>query len=77
MFWGFWEEKYEFDKQATNEFYESPARIKQTLEKIRNKYPEATAIVANEMTKIYEKFLNSNEAENIKGEITCLVSFDR
>ncbi len=75
VFWGFFDKKYELDKEATNVFFESPARIKETLKYLEGLDTEI--VIANEMTKIHERFLKPDEIEGIRGEITLLISFDR
>ena len=77
VFWGFYQDKYILDFEATNVFYESPTRLDKTLRILKEKYPRAEIVIANEMTKIHERFLKSEELVNIRGEITMLVSFDR
>lgn len=74
-FWGFFSEKFELDQTATNVFYESPVRLPVTLKLLSEKYKNAKIVIANELTKVHERFLSPEEAKSIKGEITCLVSF--
>lgn len=75
VFWGFWQNKYELLSKATNIFYESPLRLKKTIEFIKQKYPEAQIIEARELTKIHE-FIGQVNTGNNKGEVTVLVYID-
>lgn len=72
VFWGFWQNKYELIKKATNIFYESPLRLKKTIEYIKQKYPESQIVEARELTKIHE-FIGQVNTGNNKGEVTILV----
>lgn len=72
------------DSGATLVAYESPQRLKKTVLAISEAYPEAQVVIARELTKIYEEFIRGNASEvleqlskrqNIKGEVTLLVSF--
>jgi len=61
--------------------YESPYRIKKTLETVKEELPERKLCLAREISKKFEEFLygNANEilekidAKNIKGEIVLIV----
>lgn len=64
--------------------YDSPFRIAKTVELIAKHFPESRVVVARELTKIYEEFIQGTAREvskelssrdKIKGEITLLVSF--
>jgi 16S rRNA (cytidine1402-2'-O)-methyltransferase len=72
------------DTESTLVAYESPQRIKKTLELIKKIHPQTNIVVARELTKLHEEFIrgkvdevlaNLNQRENIKGEITLLVSY--
>jgi len=76
VFWGFYSEKYELDTKATNVFYENATRLAKTLNSIKSKYPKAEIVIANEMTKIHERFFKPGEADKIKGEVTVLVNLE-
>jgi len=77
LFWGFLPKHWELSSQLTHVIYESPVRAKKTVEEIMTKYHDAQVVVAKEMTKVHEEFLDgaaylkSPGAE--KGEITILV----
>ena len=78
LFWGFLPKKWELEPGITHVIYESPVRLSKTLDKIANKYPEAEIVIAQEMTKIYERFMNydlrfKNEENRNRGEATILV----
>ena len=64
--------------------FDSPFRIKKTLELIAKVFPESKIVVARELTKLYEEFTRGTAKDvseelskrgNIKGEITVLLSF--
>ena len=61
-------------------FYESPKRIKKTLNDMFSVFGNRKCVIARELTKIYEKFyrgdLNKfkNIDDNLKGEITIILS---
>lgn len=70
--------------EATAIFYESPERIRKTLNYIANAFPASQVVVARELTKIHEEFLRGTPTEvlhqlkekpSIKGELTVLISF--
>lgn len=66
-------------------FFESPFRLKKTLEVLAADYPDAEIFVGKEMTKKFEKYLLAKPAEIIevaegdpkflKGEFTLIVNF--
>lgn len=71
-------------EKRTYVFYESPHRIKKTLEALEKFCPSRKVCLARELTKIYEefktdtptellKFLKENE-EKIRGEFTVIVA---
>jgi len=76
VFWGFWNDKYILDPTATNVFYESPVRVKNTVQKLMTLYPQAEIVIANELTKIHEKFLKPGDIDEIKGEVTVLIKLE-
>lgn len=70
--------------EATAIFYESPERIRKTLNYIANAFPGCQVVIARELTKIHEEFLRGTPYEvleklkdrpSIKGEFTVLISF--
>lgn len=69
------------DLESTVIFYESPFRIKKTIETIAKHFPNAQVCVARELTKVFEEVLQGTAQEVItklkvtKGEFTVLVSF--
>jgi 16S rRNA (cytidine1402-2'-O)-methyltransferase len=72
------------DAEATAIFYESPERIRKTLNYIANAFPSCQVVIARELTKIHEEFLRGTpyevleklkEKSSIKGELTVLISF--
>ena len=74
VFWGFLPKKWELYPNITNVIYESPHRIKKTLERIQTRYPNAEVVVASELTKIHER-VGRIESSPSKGERTILVNF--
>ncbi|HBF35840.1 MAG TPA: 16S rRNA (cytidine(1402)-2'-O)-methyltransferase [Firmicutes bacterium] len=62
-------------------FYESPHRLLITLQNIKSVFGERRAVVARELTKIYEEFIRGSLSEiienlsrrELKGEFTLLV----
>lgn len=82
VFRGFLPKKWDLDTSMTNVIYESPKRVKKTVDEIKLKYPESKIVIAHEMTKIHEKFWDLGfDAWDLqipqKGEFVILVSFDR
>jgi 16S rRNA (cytidine1402-2'-O)-methyltransferase len=82
-FWGFLKKKFVPDLEAgvTHVFYESPERIADTIKLLKEKYPEADAVVAKELTKIHEEFLRGPEIKQllegpVKGELVLLLRLD-
>lgn len=70
--------------EATLVLYESPERIVKTVGYIEKSFPEATLVIARELTKIHEEFIRGTATEvlaslqskpSIKGELVLLVSF--
>lgn len=72
--------KYFFIK-GTIIFYESPHRILETLNLLKEKFPERKGAIVKELTKLYEKvyrgtlkeLFNKIEKSEIKGEYTILI----
>ena len=71
------------ESPATSIFFESPHRILETLEDIREVLGDRPAVVAREITKIHEEFLRGRVSElfhvlksspSIPGEITLLIA---
>jgi 16S rRNA (cytidine1402-2'-O)-methyltransferase len=69
---------------ATLVAYESPQRVGKTLTIIKKLYPQASIVIARELTKLHEEFIRGTSEEilrnlgkraSIKGEITLLASF--
>jgi len=66
----------ESSKEFTTIFYESPYRVRKTLEIIAKKYPEAQVALCNDLTKKFQKIirgtipesLNELSKKDIKGE---------
>ncbi|MBI3952657.1 MAG: 16S rRNA (cytidine(1402)-2'-O)-methyltransferase [Candidatus Doudnabacteria bacterium] len=69
--------------ESTVIFYESPFRIIKTLQFIAKHFPDCHAVVARELTKVYEEFLRGAPSEILeqltknraKGEFAVLISF--
>ena len=86
LFWGFLPKKWELIPEITHVIYESPIRTLATLKLIRDKYPESKIVVASELTKIHERFieigdeveksLTGNKIGQFKGEVTILVYYN-
>lgn len=57
-------------------FFESPHRIKKTLQNLQEKFPERDIFVAREMTKKFESYLINPELKDIpeKGEFVIILS---
>ncbi len=60
-------------------FYESPHRIKKTLDQIAEIMPDRYIVVARELTKIYEEFVSGPASEvaqkvKAKGEFVVLLA---
>ncbi|PLW79973.1 16S rRNA (cytidine(1402)-2'-O)-methyltransferase [Candidatus Woesearchaeota archaeon] len=61
-------------------YYESPHRIKKTLELLSKEMPEVNVCVARELTKKFEEFIRGKPeeilkvADKIKGEIVLILS---
>jgi 16S rRNA (cytidine1402-2'-O)-methyltransferase len=73
MFWGFLPKNWELPAECTSVIYESPVRLEATLAEIYRRYPQAEVVVAKELTKIHEEFLNGHSPQLAKGEATLLV----
>lgn len=73
MFLGFLPKKWEVLPETTTIIYESPVRLALTLELIYSRYPDAQIVVAKELTKIHEEFLDGHTDQSDKGEATILV----
>ena len=60
--------------------YESPHRVKETLKVLQEAAPEASVVVARELTKKFEEVTRGKPEElgkrDYKGEITLVLSFD-
>ncbi len=70
------------DIEATLVAYDSPERIKKTLEFIAKAFPNAQVFVGRELTKLHQSFYRNTATDlaqtfpsSIKGEITLCVSF--
>lgn len=73
MFWGFLPKKWELDPEMTHVIYESPVRAEKTVREIRDRYPGAEIVVAQELTKVHESVRKWVEGMKFKGEVTLLV----
>lgn len=73
MFLGFLPKKWEILPETTTIIYESPDRLQETLSKLYERYPTAQIVVAKELTKIHEEFLDGRAVQTPKGEATILV----
>lgn len=76
MFWGFLGKKWNLTAGMTNLIYESPMRVKKTIEAIYSRYPKAEIRVAAELTKVHEQISEGREylaGGKEKGEMTLLV----
>ncbi len=70
------------ERRETAVFYESPYRIKKTLELLAKEFPEKNIVLARELTKKFEEFVRGTAKEvfektkerNIKGEIVLVVN---
>jgi len=70
------------ERNITTIFYESPFRIKKTLEMIGELFPEKQIVIAREMTKKFEEIMRGTAKEliaklgdkKVKGELTILIS---
>lgn len=71
----------ESSKEFTTIFYESPYRVKKTLEIISEKYPEANVALCNDLTKKFQKIIRGPIYKsieelsriNIKGEWVIVI----
>ena len=71
--------------RGTLAFYESPYRVQKFLEELNELFPQATVVIARELTKKFEEFLRGTPAElieatknrSLKGEFVVLVSRDQ
>lgn len=70
--------------EATAIFYESPERIQKTMGVIAKHFPLSKSVIAREITKLHQEYIRGtstevadilNSRQNIKGEITVLISF--
>lgn len=79
VFWGFLPKKWELYPGLTNIIYESPHRVKKTLEEIHQRYPQAEVVVASELTKVHERIQKIEnwelKPESPLGEWVILVNF--
>ena len=71
------------DEKKTLIFYESPRRVFDCLEEIREIFGDRKAVLCREMTKIHEEFIRGNISEilqtlsmreQVKGECTLVIS---
>jgi 16S rRNA (cytidine1402-2'-O)-methyltransferase len=67
----------QLDQEMIFGFYESPKRIKKTLEIIAELWPDVQVSLAREMTKKFEEILRGDlktmQKKNYKGEITVIM----
>ncbi len=77
LFWGFLPKNWELPTETTSVIYESPLRLQATLDEIYRRYPHAEVIVAKELTKIHEEFLDGHAPQLDKGEATLAVYIPR
>lgn len=69
------------ERGETAVFYESPYRIKKTLELLAREFPDKNIVLARELTKKFEEFIRGTAKEvhektkdkNIKGEIVLVM----
>ena len=60
-------------------FFESPFRVKKTLQALAEKFPDSNLVVARELTKVHEEFIRGKSKEiaekdfPAKGEFTILL----
>jgi len=73
LFLGFLPKHWEIPIETTTIIYESPFKLQKTIDLIYEKYPNAKIVVAKELTKIYEEFLDGHSKQSTKGEATILV----
>lgn len=73
LFLGFLPKKWDIQPETTTIIYESPERLGATLELLYEKYPTAQIVVAKELTKIHEEFIDGHSEQTSKGEATILV----
>lgn len=73
IFWGFLPKTWDLQPESTHVIYESPVRLQATLNEIYHRYPQAEVVVAKEMTKIHEEFVNGHAPQTAKGEATIVV----
>lgn len=76
MFLGFLPKKWEIREEETTIIYESPVRVKKTIQLIKERYPNAKIVLAHELTKVHEKILDIRDwkLEVLeKGEYTILI----
>jgi 16S rRNA (cytidine1402-2'-O)-methyltransferase len=69
------------EETPTQIFYESPRRLRESLEEVRELFGERRLCVARELTKIHQEFLRGTAAdvlaalpEEVLGEITLLLA---
>lgn len=70
LFLGFVGKKWEIPEKTTTIIYESPIRAKAMVEKIKERYPTAQVVIAEELTKIHERV--GGEISG-KGEVVLVV----
>lgn len=73
MFYGFLPKDWEILPETTTVIYENPIQLNKTVTKIYDRYPTAQIVVAKELTKIYEEFVDGKVTQSPKGEATILV----
>ena len=79
VFLGFLGKKWDLYPGITNIIYESPQRLKKTVDEIYHRYPLAQVVLAKELTKLHEEVLDPKlkiENWDLKiGEAVILVNF--
>lgn len=75
VFLGFLGKKWKLYRGMTNVIYENAVRLPKLIKLLEEKYSDAEIVIANEMTKIHERFINITPESplNLRGEITVLV----
>jgi 16S rRNA (cytidine1402-2'-O)-methyltransferase len=72
LFLGFLAKTWDIPTETTTIIYENPTQLNKTVKKIYERYPTIQIIVAREMTKIYEDFVDGHVTQSPKGEATIL-----
>lgn len=73
MFWGFLPKKWSLESAVSHIIYESPIRSEKTIIAIRERYPTAKIMVAQELTKVHERIEEGKDGMKFKGEVTLVV----